>query len=79
MLVTDLNDRERRRYAENFDSIAKAAEKVAESLRGGDDAITLVHLISFTLLDRTLTELVDIFKTAITVTLPDDSSELKST
>ena len=71
MIVTDLNDRERKRYATQLDSLATAATKAAEALRNGDDNGAVVQVAIVGLTGRIINELVDVFMSAAEASVPD--------
>lgn len=71
MIVTDLNDRERHRYAQQIGKVSEAARSLAEALRSGDDTTALVQLALLGLSGNVLNELTDIFMKTVDVSVPD--------
>jgi hypothetical protein len=77
LLITDMNDRERRKFAEKAEALAASAGKLAESLRTGDDTEVLLHLAITGVSGTFITELGDIFKAAVAgVNIPDSPKGL---
>jgi hypothetical protein len=71
-LVTDMNDRERARYAASFDSVAESARAAAEALRNTDDVALLPHLVMMGLvMPGMMKELLDIMTAATQVDVSD--------
>lgn len=66
--ATDMNQRERDRYAAQAEKCAESATKLAKSLRAGDDTTALLHTVMLSLSGNFLNELHDVFA----ATLPED-------
>ena len=75
-IVTDLNNRERDRYADAMDRLAKAALHAAKALRIEDDTEALIGILTLTLTLSVLDELQRVFMGAIATTTPNDLSAL---
>lgn len=58
---TDMNDRERERFAAQADRAAESATKVAAALRAGNDMDTLLNVVLLSLSGSFINELHDIF------------------
>jgi hypothetical protein len=71
VIVTDLNDRERRKFAEQFDKAADAFKDFATALRDGNDDKAVVHLVVASLVGHSVGELLDIFEKAVVASAPD--------
>lgn len=71
MLVTDLNSRERARYASLAKEVSATAESLAECLTNSDDSKAVVQLAVCALTMNQLHGLVDIFAAAINVQIPE--------
>jgi len=71
MIVTDLNDRERRKFAEQFDKASDAFKDLASSLRDGDDDKAAVKLVIASYVGRPVNELLAIFEKAVVASAPD--------
>lgn len=69
--VTDLNHRERQRYAQVAEAIADAARQLARALRDANDSDALTHLLRLALAHHQLAELAPIFQDATNVDIPD--------
>lgn len=57
MITTDLNERERKRYAESCRMISKTALCLAEALEANDDTKMVVEFMVFSLATASLAEL----------------------
>ena len=67
-MMTDLNTRERRKYAESAREIAKAASEFAEAIEAEDDANALTSYLIMSLLGAgMMNELKDVFLQAAEV------------
>lgn len=71
MLVTDLNHRERRDYAELFTKMAASASKAAEALRSSDDSRAFTELALVIMMGVPLRKLLEIFTEARDIEIPD--------
>jgi uncharacterized membrane protein len=71
MIVTDLNDRERARYAEQFEKTAEAYKELVAALRARDDDKLIVNLILVSFAGRAVHELAEILEKAVQVSSPD--------
>lgn len=71
MIVTDLNDRERRRYAEALDHMAKGCQKAAEALRRGDDDGLAINIAIMALGVKMIDELARIVISAVQTDIPN--------
>lgn len=71
MIVTDLNDRERKRYAKSATDMAKMASDLAEALTDADDAKAAVTAALLAMSGTFLNELLGIFTSALPVNIPD--------
>lgn len=76
MLVTDMNDRERRKFASRADDLEVAAGKLAQALRGGDDTDVLLQLALTGVSGMFITDLGEIFQAALGVEIPDSPKGL---
>jgi hypothetical protein len=77
MLVTDMNDRERRTFAEKTDELIEAAGRLANALRTGDDDEALIGLALTGIRGSFLNELTAIFtKAESVVKIPDSPAQL---
>jgi hypothetical protein len=72
MIVTDLNDRERRRYAEALDHMAVSCQEAAKSLRRGDDDKLAVNIAIAALGVKMIDELARIIITAVQADIPNE-------
>lgn len=70
IITTDLNHRERDRYAKGLESLATEATKAAVELRAGNDSDALISLITLALSDEPIRELMKVFGDAIPAALP---------
>lgn len=73
-LVTDMNDRERRRYVQEIDDHIRVCASLRETLCAGDDDKALIALISVVMnkeFAKNTRELIEIFAAAANVTIPD--------
>lgn len=70
-IVTDLNQRERTRYADALINLADAARNLADSIRVGDDTTAVVHLIGVSMIGHTVNELAGVFQSAVSAEIPD--------
>ena len=78
-LVTDMNARERGKYADQFDALQGHAVKASAALRDEDDAQALAAVLIFALTWNSMQkELLEIFQSATTALLPADASELEA-
>lgn len=67
-LHTDLNQRERRRHAENLTGVADEATKLAAALLAEDDDEALVHLALLMInVNGSLRELAEVFRGEVEV------------
>lgn len=71
MVITDMNDRERKRYADQMEGIGKAATALAEALRIGDDTAAAPYLAVLAMCGAPIIELAEIFMQATGVSVPD--------
>ena len=71
VIVTDLNARERDRFAKQMELLAKAAGDLAVALRSGDDSGAMAHLALAAISTMMLRELSEIFLAAQGVVIPD--------
>lgn len=71
MIVTDLHDRERERYAQQAEKMARAASELAAMLRSNDDTGALIRFAMLSLCGSFMDELASIFQSAMDVTIPD--------
>jgi hypothetical protein len=71
VIFTDLNDRERAKFAATFEKAATAFSDLAKSLRDGDDDKVLLHLILASFSGRAVTELAEIMEKASVASMPD--------
>ena len=69
--MTDLNDRERKRYAAALDEMSKTATAARFALEGGDDQDALLRVLMLAFRIPVVNELVEVFKAGITVDVPD--------
>jgi hypothetical protein len=76
MIVTDMNDRERKKFAGLAEELARSADKLAAALRTEDDSDVLFHLAMTGISGRFINDLSDIFKDAAGVQIPDSPSTL---
>lgn len=79
LLDTDLNSRERARFARQIDMIAKDATKIAAALRVENDTEALICLVTLSISMGVLDELRKVFEETITgakTKAPDDASTL---
>jgi hypothetical protein len=79
LVDTDLNPRERARFARQIDMIAKDATKIAAALRVENDTEALICLVTLSLTMGILDELRKVFEETITsakTKAPDDVSTL---
>ena len=74
MLITDLNDRERKKYADQIDSHIVAMAKVAEALRSSDDAMAAINLVIACMSASFYPELMSIFESSVIAKIPDTLS-----
>lgn len=70
-IVTDLNQRERARYAGALEKMADSARALAQALRDGDDTAAVVQLVGVSLSGAMLNELTDVFQAAVSADIPD--------
>lgn len=70
-IITDLNQRERAKYAEAMDGMAEAARSLAAALREADDTTALMNLVPLALTSGAVHDLLSIFKAATTAEVPD--------
>ena len=61
---TDLNDRERKRFAERFRSMSKLAADAANALETGDDTSLLVPFLMLSMSSGAMRELGDVITAA---------------
>ena len=79
MLVTDMNAREREKFAKMAERTARMATKLAQSLReGDDDAEVLTNLVMLVLSGAFFRELEEIFRNSIAVEIPTDPAGVNS-
>jgi hypothetical protein len=78
VIVTDLNDRERARYADQFEKASDAFQALTIALRAKDDDKLLVNLILASFAGRSINELAEILEKAVQVSTPGYSPESKS-
>ena len=71
LLVTDMTHRERKRYIVQIESHIKACSELVNSLQESDDTKAILSLINVTLGGRFVNELVDIFREAQHLNIPD--------
>lgn len=78
MIVTDLSDRERKRFFEACKGIAVFAAELGNNLASGDDTAAQESLVSLGVLGTTVcAELDKVFKEAVTVpVIPDNIAEI---
>jgi hypothetical protein len=74
MIKTDLNERERERFASAFDRVAESASNTATALRSGDDTKLMLKFVMFSLKMTGVTELKDI----VTKSMTEAKAELES-
>lgn len=70
-LVTDLNNRERTKYADDLIAYAETATKLAGSLRDGNDSSAVVSLLLLGSINKLISELASVFVEATHVNIPD--------
>jgi hypothetical protein len=78
MLVTDMNARERARFAEKADRLAKHTGKLAAALRAGDDVEVLLQLAITGIAGEFIVELGKIFTDAVGVQIPETPEGLSA-
>jgi hypothetical protein len=71
MIVTDLNDRERRRYAEALNHMAASFQEAAKALRQGDDDKLAINIAIAALGLKMFDELSRIVISAVQTNIPD--------
>ena len=71
VIVTDLNARERDRFAKQMELLAKAAGDLAVALRSGDDSAAMTQLALVAISTTMLRELTEIFLGAQGIVIPD--------
>lgn len=77
MLVTDMNDRERKKFAEKAVELATSAGNLGRALRTGDDTEVLLHLAITGISGTFINELSEIFQAATAgVKIPDSPKGL---
>jgi hypothetical protein len=78
LITTDLNARERERYAKGLEGLAAEAVKAAMALRTEQDSEALIALITLSFSDGAVRELMKVFADAIPapVKAPDDASTI---
>lgn len=76
MFVTDMNRRERVKFAKQAQSLAENSSNLAQALRADDDTQVLLHLTSAALSSSFINELIDVFKDAVVAQVPDSPSTL---
>jgi hypothetical protein len=78
MLVTDMNDRERTKFATKARMLSESTSKLAEALESnnGDDSEALVYLTIVSLSGEFINELAKIFAKAAGVEIPDSPEQL---
>lgn len=69
-LVTDLNDRERRRLSAGFDQLSQWSAEIASALRSGDDMRALTSLVRITSGSSCVNELIEIMTQAVSADIP---------
>ena len=62
-IVTDMNDRERERFANSLEQIAKEAALSVEALRSGDDTALMPHLLILMLGFPVMSDLMKVLQT----------------
>ncbi len=67
MFETDLNQRERRRYAAQLRSMARNSERAARALEAEDDDKAMIEVVTLGLRGRVVTEITEIFSQAVDV------------
>jgi hypothetical protein len=77
MIVTDMNDRERKTFADKTDKLIEAAGNLATALRTGDDTDVLMWLALTGISGSYLNELTAIYTKAESgVKIPDSPEQL---
>lgn len=77
LITTDLNARERERYARGLEGLAAEAVKAAMALRTEQDSEALIALITLSFSDGAVRELMKVFADAIgPVKAPADASTI---
>lgn len=76
-IKTDMNDRERERFAKELRGISDAATKAAVALDSRDDAEFVMRLMILTLISGSMKEMVDVVMT--TLKKPAEDSVLGAT
>lgn len=65
VIQTDMNQRERRKYADQLRKVGEAATKAAEALEAEADEDAMIQILSFSLIGGSLQkELLEIYKDA---------------
>ncbi|MDP8928644.1 MAG: hypothetical protein M3O70_08750 [Actinomycetota bacterium] len=67
MFETDLNQRERRRYAKALRDIARNSERAARALESEDDDKAMIEVVTLGLRGRVVNEITEIFSQAVDV------------
>ena len=70
-MVTDMNDRERKRYAKQIEAHIEACTELLNALRASDDMKALIALVRVSLDGRFVNELIEVFQGAENVHVPD--------
>lgn len=71
-LVTDLNERERKRYATDCEQLSNVFKDLAGYIKSGDDlGAAILMVVLSTAGATTVNELLDVFKAAVPVNIPD--------
>jgi len=78
MLITDMNARERARFADKADKLALSAGKLAAKLREGDDTDVLLHLAITGISGEFIHDLGKIFTDAVGIHMPETPEGLST-
>lgn len=74
--VTDLNKRERLKFTELLQQMAKYAQSAADAISAENDTKALVPVITLAMLKHPFIELVDVFKNGVEADAPHDVSSI---
>lgn len=75
MIVTDLNDRERKRHAEQLNKMASVYQELAAALLEGNDEKAGFFLAHLGLANGSISELLAVFSEAFRAEVPDTVPE----
>ena len=70
-LVTDMNSRERKSYIAQVEAHIGVCTELLNALRESDDLKAMLALVKVSLGTRFISEMIDVFKDAHSVNIPD--------